>query len=406
MNIVMPAALSDVQLVAEVERLARSERDVTARLIAHLAEIEKRRLHLSAGFPSLFSYCTEALRLTEHAAYNRIEAARTARRFPEVLDMLAEGSLNLATVCQLGARLTDDNRDRLLAEASGKSKREVEDLLARHFPRPDVPASVRKLPVPVSRAAPVPLAEAVPAAGGSGPEEESSRVTGAPDAVGAGSSAAPPAPTAPPTAASRRPAVTPLAPDRYQFTFTGNRETREMLDLAKDMLRHAIPRGDTGEVMNRALAALVEALARQKFGATTRPRSNRRNVNDAGYVPAHVKREVWIRDRGRCAFVGAAGRRCNARGFLEFHHVIARARGGPGTAANILLVCAAHNGYEAEREFGERRPGGEWVVQEPRAPYEWARNSSRDEFAGPDRVPAVDLGRQLSLRDRSSLVRA
>src|SRR5688572_8190958 len=71
--------LSDRQLHAEVTRLASSEREATARLVASLAEVDARRLYLSEGCSSLFTYCTQVLHLSEHAAYNRIEAARTAR---------------------------------------------------------------------------------------------------------------------------------------------------------------------------------------------------------------------------------------------------------------------------------------------------------------------------------------
>ncbi len=60
---------------------------------------------------------------------------------------------------------------------------------------------------------------------------------------------------------------------------------------------------------------------------------------------------MWSRDNGQCAFVGAQGR-CSERGFLEFHHVIPFARGGPATAANVQLRCAAHNAYEAAIDFG------------------------------------------------------
>ena len=80
--------------MAEVKSLARSEREATADLIAHLAELDARRLYLGAGgFSSLFSYCTDVLRLSEAEAYNRIEAARAARRFPAILDMLGDGAL-------------------------------------------------------------------------------------------------------------------------------------------------------------------------------------------------------------------------------------------------------------------------------------------------------------------------
>src|SRR5712692_9258141 len=114
----MPSHLSDSELAAEVKRLAGCERETTAALISHLAEFDARRLYLGAGFSSLFTYCTEILRLSEHGAYNRIEAARAARKFPLVLDMLGKGSVNLTTVRLLAPRLTPDNHEQLLRAAS------------------------------------------------------------------------------------------------------------------------------------------------------------------------------------------------------------------------------------------------------------------------------------------------
>src|SRR2546426_1678914 len=145
MKIDMPSHLSDEELVAQVKLLARREHEATASLIAHLAELDARRLYLGAGFSSLFTYCCEVLHLSEPAAYNRIEAARAARRFPIILGMLGEGSLSLATVRLLSSHLTAENHQELLAAATGKSKRQVEELLVQYFPRPDVPPSVRKL---------------------------------------------------------------------------------------------------------------------------------------------------------------------------------------------------------------------------------------------------------------------
>jgi 5-methylcytosine-specific restriction endonuclease McrA len=68
-------------------------------------------------------------------------------------------------------------------------------------------------------------------------------------------------------------------------------------------------------------------------------------------VPAAVRRAVWSRDEGRCAFVGADGR-CDERGFLEIHHVVPFADGGPTSVANLQLRCRSHNACEAERWFG------------------------------------------------------
>lgn len=155
MKIKIPSHLSDDALITEVKSLAGRGRETTAQLVAHLAELDHRRLYLRAGFPSLFMYCREVLRLSEAEAYNRIEAARAARRFPVLLDMLVEGTLNLTTVRLLAAHLTEVNHRELLASAAGKSRREVEVLVARHHPGPDVAPSVRKLPAP--KAMPAPL---------------------------------------------------------------------------------------------------------------------------------------------------------------------------------------------------------------------------------------------------------
>src|SRR5262245_49440095 len=142
------AALSDADLLHRVTVLAGRERESTVELVGHLAELDARKLHLREGYGSLFAYCTGALRLAEHAAYNRIEAARLSRKFPAVLDLLAEGTLNVSTVRLLAPHLRPDNFDALVAQARGRSKREVEILVACVAPKPDVPATVRKLPAP------------------------------------------------------------------------------------------------------------------------------------------------------------------------------------------------------------------------------------------------------------------
>src|SRR3970282_2280619 len=95
------AQLSDHELLAQVKRLAQCERQATADLVAHLAELDRRRLYLGEGFSSLFSYCMQVLHLSEHETYLRIEAARAARRFPVIFEMLGNGDLSLTSVKHL-----------------------------------------------------------------------------------------------------------------------------------------------------------------------------------------------------------------------------------------------------------------------------------------------------------------
>lgn len=144
----LPSHLTDEQLVGEVKRLAASERTTTAELVAHLAEMESRRLYLGAGFSSLFAYCREVLLLPEDATCNRTTATRLVRAFPIILAMLGDGRVNLSTLRLLAPYLTVDNHAELLEHASHRSKREVDELIARWFPRPDVAISIRKRPEP------------------------------------------------------------------------------------------------------------------------------------------------------------------------------------------------------------------------------------------------------------------
>ena len=97
--------LSNKQLLRDLEAAASCERQITARLIALLTELDARRLYLAEGYASMFVYCTQSLRLSEHAAYGRIEVARAARKFPVIVELLADGSVTLTTICLLASHL-------------------------------------------------------------------------------------------------------------------------------------------------------------------------------------------------------------------------------------------------------------------------------------------------------------
>ena len=142
-------ALSDHDLLARLDALAGQDRETSAEIVGHLAALEMRpTLYAAQGYGSLFAYCTQALRLSEDSACNRIAAARACRRFPAILDLLASGSLTLTGVRLLAPHLTGDNHDAVLARAANGSRRQLEALAAELAPRPDVVASVRRLPIP------------------------------------------------------------------------------------------------------------------------------------------------------------------------------------------------------------------------------------------------------------------
>lgn len=286
--------LTDDELVARIAASAGAERSATATLVADLGELEKRELHLAHGFRSLYGYCRGVLHFSEPESYYRMVAAQTARRFPVLVPMLAEGLLDLAAICLLAPRLGDENHLALLGGAIHQSRRGVEELLARWFPADPGGAWVRRV-------------------------------------------------------------ITPLAGDRYQVTFTATAATVAKLREAQELLSHAVPTGDVAEIVDRALDALLADAGRRRHAATDRPRPARDTAPGSRHIPAAVERAVWVRDGGQCAFVADTGRRCEERRFLEFHHRVPWTAGGPATPANIALRCRAHNAYEASVYFGPIR---------------------------------------------------
>jgi hypothetical protein len=259
-TIAIPSHLSDGALIAEVTRCARDERHATAQLVAHLAELDARQLYLGAGKSSLFAYCHDVLGLSADAAYNRVEAARVCRLFPQTLAQLDDGSLTVTSVRLLSRHLTAENHRELLAAASRRSKREVEELVAVRFPKPDTPTSVRKVPERTPSRLPV--------------AKESAQAVSIPIMTMAAPLAVSVAPEPVwqhPPVSPRRPPVKPLVADRYEIRFTASAATRDKLKVAQDLLRHAIPSGDIAAIFDRALSELIEAHSRRKMAVVRRP---------------------------------------------------------------------------------------------------------------------------------------
>jgi hypothetical protein len=326
--------LSDEELLQCINSELGSERQSLARLIRYLGEVEERRLHLQAAYSSMFEFCTRKLGQSEGEAFRRITAARLSRRFPVIPGLLEKGSLHLSALVLLRDHLTEENHSELLSEASGKSKLELQTLLAARFPKPDVPSRMRKLP-----------ARHASTASSEQPEFELRadpiRDSRAHTAVSH--------PAANPT---QRGLLEPLAPARYKVQFTADEALKDKLDRARNLLSHANPTGDLAVIVGRAMDSLLAEIEKTLLGKTDRPRRSRKSA--PGAITRAARREVFARDGERCSFVSAEGRRCSARAFLQLDHVEPRALGGSGESSKVRVLCAAHNRSSAERVFGKR----------------------------------------------------
>jgi hypothetical protein len=370
-------SLSDEELLRELTGMLRQSRRTEASLVAHLGEVDARRLYAREACPSMYVYCTRELGLSEPEAYLRITAARASRQFPELLAMLADGRMHLSGIALLAPHLTAENRESVLKRAAGKSKRQIEELVAELSPRPDVRAAIRRLPERTARRRVV--APGVLTAGGSlslarsvaAPGEEAGTrpadgelradrvdpidVQLRPDGVGEADMG--PSRTTPSggPVSKRVRTIEPLAPDRYKVQFTASTALREKLAQLQMLMRSSVPDGDLAAIIEAAVTEKIEQLEARRFGAAKRPRTKAASSvlhPKSRHIPAAVRRAVRARDGDRCCYRDRQGTRCTARHRLEFHHRHPYGFGGSHSVENLCLMCRTHNRYIAEIDYG------------------------------------------------------
>ncbi len=335
-------SISDEELLRRLSNLLTKSRRFDAELVAHIGEVDERKLYAARGWPSMFAYCTDVLHLSESVAFLRITVARASRKHPVLLEMLTDGRLHLSGIIKLLPHLNEENRESLLKRASHKSKRKIDEIVAELAPKPDVLTTVRKLPerrVEKQTALATELfPDRVETVDTPGNQRSSGEVK------------------APRSAPVQRAVMEPLSPARYKIQFTASAEFCNKLERLRALKRSTIPDGDIAAVLEAAVTDALERLESKRFGKTKAPRKTLEDTDTSSssrHIPAAVKRAVVERDGSQCTFVTEEGTRCPERDGLEFHHRHPFARGGSHGKENVFQVCRAHNEYMAELDYGK-----------------------------------------------------
>jgi len=313
------------QLLRGFKKVVSADWGNTARMLAYIGEIDRRRLYLEDAYPSMFMMCTKHFGMSEAIAGKRIRAGRAACRFPRILEMIQRGELHLSGVHQLAGHLTEKNHVEVLQRAKHRSMREIEVLIAEISPQVDRETVLREL--------------ALATGDGGDPEQDGteSRIESGPI-----------------PASSVKNLTIPLSPRRYRLHVTIGQPAKDALEELRNLLSHQIPDGDPALVVEKALALLLAETKRKRAALSKRPRRKvQKATKKTRAIPAHVRRAVFARDEGRCAFVDEDGQRCGSAWQVELHHCVPYGRDGPHTVENVQLRCRAHNQFEAEREFGK-----------------------------------------------------
>jgi hypothetical protein len=319
---------SNAALLARLRELAVRDRRAVSDFIACLAEADRRaEVILAEGYPSLFEFCVRDLKFAESTAYQRVNAAKLVRTRPEILSLLADGEINLSNLCLIATRL--EEHPALLSEIRGKTKREVQELVASFGTPREIPDRIRPLPPAL------PQRSEQETLFNPESRETSPQVSSNPSKA---ESLAAPAPE-----------------PRTEFRFAAGPRFVDAVERLRSLLWHKHPEGRLEDLLYEAANDFIarrDPVREPRHLSSPNAASDRRRSRR---IPAAVRREVWKRDSGRCSYAGPAGR-CGALRGLEIDHVTPWALGGPSDrATNLRLLCRAHNHSEAERVFGKNR---------------------------------------------------
>ncbi len=262
------AGLTDAELLDRLTCLQGRSAGLLAELLAHLGEVDARRLYAPRACSSMHRYCVQRLGMSGGAAYTRIGVARAGREFPFLLEVIGAGRLHLSGAVLLVPHLEGAGHRGLIEAACGLGKRDIERMLAARAPKPPVPTRIRRLPragaTGVQGSGCAPGGGASATAVGAALESERSPGSGSGPSTGLEAGAAPPALRLTPPPRAR---IEPLSADTYRVTFTATQAVVEGLEAVTALLSHAIPSGNINAVLETVLADAQERLIKRRFGA-------------------------------------------------------------------------------------------------------------------------------------------
>jgi hypothetical protein len=354
-------------LTENLVALLRREHDALAEFLVALADFDRRRAWVELGHSSLFYFLRRELRLSSAAAQYRKVAAELIQEIPGMVEPLRRGDLCLTSIIEASRVVTPENWETVLPRFYGLSRREAMEVVAELQPHPAPP--LRTVVTPV-RSTPVPRRDAAApqalALGDSGEPRMLSYASASPD----GTSLIVTSPgeveiTVSPSSVPRSiPTVTPrgqlevepltvepLTADLSRLHVTVSKGFLRKLDEARDALSHAMPGAAEAELLEAGLDLLLAQAAKRR-GLVDKPQKKVR-PSKGDHIPAHVRREVWKRDGGKCQWVLESGELCGATRDLELDHIHPRSLGGPSTAENLRVACRFHNQRAARLVLGD-----------------------------------------------------
>ena len=296
-----------MQIVEKLKELVASERKITAEIIEHIQEIDRKKIYLQLGYPTLFSFLTEDIGYSSSAAQRRIEAARILTSVPEMKHEIKSGNLNLSQVALVAQSVRQKEKENPLVPINAEDKKVLLMSIKNQSYESSQKIICQKLDLEIK--------------------------------------------------SFDRKTVQKDESVRLEITFT--KEQMEAFTKVKSLMSHVNPSATVAEVFEHLAK---DFLKRKDLGGNNgvinssdsvgnSTNTKQRNAESAitttnkrKSLSVNIKRIVWTRDRGQCQHLNlTTGKRCGSTHLLEIDHVKRLRHGGGDHPQNLRLLCKAHN---------------------------------------------------------------
>ena len=270
-------------------RFKRAEAD----LISILQEVDAARVFTKLGFTSLFTYCVQALGLSESVTANFIAVARKAREIPVLQSAIQSGELTVSKARKITPVLTVANQEEWVEKAKALPTRKLEEEVARVAPRQAVPERMKIV------------------------SEDRVEL-------------------------------------RLGISKSARERLKRVQDLESQRTSHPVSLEEALEAMLEVYLEVKDPIRRAE--RVTRKKTRSRVTGHVGpkksesqeSVRASERHLIHLRDHGQCTHTNERGERCENRRWIDIHHIRPRCLGGANTAENLVTLCSAHHRLEHE----------------------------------------------------------
>ena len=326
-------SISNDSLHEQTLSAASNEKSATLTLLNYLAEVEQRRLFSILGFSSMWEYVHKALHYSEAQSFDRVNAMRLIVKVPEAKKELEKGNLSLTTAAKLAAHVrrkkcAPSETVNLLKIVSGKSSREVEQVLCAESTNPSRADQVRVVSPETTRI----IIEV---------GQEFLNLMKRTQELGG------------------HPGSSPQ--ELFSLAMKDFIKRREVKTQESKLRAPEVTAKPSNEEPNLHLNASISTLSHPTVDAVaseqSKPQRDHKIQNKPSrYISSKIKIEIRLRSGDQCEYIDPnSNRRCTARMNLEFDHITPFAANGPTTLANLRHYCTTHNRLEAIQFFGKEK---------------------------------------------------